>query len=260
MPLTDFKSLSRNKLVLRTLLFIFLASLWEGAGLGNPFFFSRPSAIALKLANWIYTGFILEHFLVTLQEVVLGFIAGFALGIVTGILLGSVKYLARLLDPFQLFLYALPRIALIPLFIVWFGFGLGFKVVVIFFMVYFTVHYIVYYGMRDVDLSLINVLRVMKASKWDIYRKVIFPYITLWIFTCLKITFPLALMGAIVAEFLSANKGLGYVIFRAGSAFDIAGVFAGLVLLGLFAVLVDILLKQVEARVLRWHVGAKAYV
>lgn len=251
--------LERNMLVSRMLFLILIISLWEWAGLTRAFYFSRPSAIVLRITDWIYTGFIIEHFWVTFQEMALGFSLGFILGISTGLLLGSVKFLAQSLDPFLYFLYTLPRIALVPLFIVWFGFGLNFKVATVFFIVYFMIHYFIYYGMKDVDLELVNVLKVMRASKWEIYRKVILPYLTLWIFSSLKVALPRALMGAIVAEYIAATKGLGFIIFKAGDAFDTTGVFAGVVLLGLFSVFLFLFFDQVEKRALRWHVGAKAF-
>ncbi len=228
---------------------------WQFASgrLIKPFWISSPSEIGQQLATWIATGELWVNVEVTLTETVLGFAFGAVAGIVVGLALGLNRRLAAVLDPFIVAFYSLPKIALAPLFILWFGVGLTSKVVLATFVVFFLVFYNTYAGTLAVEQELVDVLRLMGGSRWQIVRKVILPSALIWIFTGMKSSVPYALIGAVVGEMMASNKGLGYLIQAAAGQYDTGGVFAALFVLMIIATGLHELLKQSERRMLRWR-------
>ena len=230
-------------------------SAWQFASgrLIKPFWISSPSEIWAQLATWIATGELWVNVEVTLTETVLGFVFGAVAGIVVGLGLGLNRRLAAVLDPFIVAFYSLPKIALAPLFILWFGVGLTSKVVLATFVVFFLVFYNTYAGVLAVEQELVDVLRLMGGSRWQIVRKVILPSALIWIFTGMKSSVPYALIGAVVGEMMASNKGLGYLIQAAAGQYDTGGVFAALFVLMIIATGLHELLKQSERLMLRWR-------
>lgn len=229
-------------------------SFWEAASgrLIKPFWISSPSAIWAQLAEWIATGDLWLHVRITLTETVAGFVLGACSGVAVGLALGLNKRLAAVLDPFIIAFYSLPKIALAPLFILWFGVGLASKIVMATFVVFFLVFYNTYAGTLAVEQELVDVLRLMGATRGQIVRKVILPSVLLWIFTGMKISVPYALIGAVVGEMMASNKGLGYLIQSAAGQYDTSGVFAALFVLMIIATGLHEMLKQSETLMLRW--------
>lgn len=230
-------------------------SVWQYASgrLIKTFWISRPSDIWQQLVEWVVTGDLWIHLQVTLIETVMGFVFGAVAGILFGLALGLNRRLAAVLDPFIVAFYSLPKIALAPLFILWFGVGLASKVVLATFVVFFLVFYNTYAGTLAVEAELVDVLRLMGASRGQIVRKVILPSALIWIFTGMKSSVPYALIGAVVGEMMASNKGLGYLIQAAAGQYDTGGVFAALFVLMIIATGLHELLKQSERVMLRWR-------
>jgi NitT/TauT family transport system permease protein len=228
--------------------------IWQFASgrLIKPFWISSPLAIWDQLATWIATGDLWLHVEVTLTETLLGFIFGALSGVIVGLALGLNRRLAAILDPFIVGFYSLPKIALAPLFILWFGVGLASKVVMATFVVFFLVFYNTYAGTLAVEQELVDVLRLMGASRRQIVAKVILPSVVIWIFTGMKTSVPYALIGAVVGEMMASNKGLGYLIQAAAGQYDTGGVFAALFVLSIIAMVLHAALKHSERRLLRW--------
>lgn len=228
--------------------------LWEFASgrLIKPFWISSPSEIWRQLSEWVATGELWMHVEVTLTETVMGFGFGAVSGVAVGLALGLNRRLAAVLDPFIIAFYSLPKIALAPLFILWFGVGLTSKVVLATFVVFFLVFYNTYAGTLAVEAELVDVLRLMGARRSQIVRKVILPSALIWIFTGMKSSVPYALIGAVVGEMMASNKGLGYLIEAAAGQYDTGGVFAALFVLMIIATGLHELLKQGERFVMRW--------
>jgi NitT/TauT family transport system permease protein len=218
----------------------------------KPFWISSPLAIADQLGAWIATGELWPHVEVTLTETVLGFIFGALSGVAVGLTLGLNRRMATVLDPFIVALYSLPKIALAPLFILWFGVGLTSKVVLSTFIVFFLVFYNTYAGTLAVEAELVDVLRLMGARPGQIVRKVILPSVLIWIFTGMKVSVPYALIGAVVGEMMASNRGLGYLIQASAGQYDTGGVFAALFVLMIISTVLHGLLKFCEKRMLRW--------
>jgi NitT/TauT family transport system permease protein len=239
----------------RLLIVVAGLSFWQFASgrLIKAFWISSPSEIWKQLVEWVVTGDLWVHLEVTLTETVMGFVFGAVAGVLFGLALGLNRRLAAVLDPFIVAFYSLPKIALAPLFILWFGVGLASKVVLATFVVFFLVFYNTYAGTLAVEQELVDVLRLMGATRWQIVRKVILPSALIWIFTGMKSSVPYALIGAVVGEMMASNRGLGYLIQAAAGQYDTGGVFAALFVLMIIATGLHELLKQSERVMLRWR-------
>ncbi|RZL61121.1 MAG: ABC transporter permease [Variovorax sp.] len=235
-------------------LLVLLLGAWQAASGRwiDPFYISSPSAVAAKLYGWAVDGTLLNSFLYTFQAMAGGFILGSSLGFVVGFTLGRSHVLARLLDPFITAIYCMPKIALAPLLIMWFGIGLASKVAMAALIVFFLVFLNTFAGVRDVQAVHLQSVRIMGASSWQELRLVVIPSAAAWVLTGLKVSVPYALIGAVVGELISSNRGIGFLIGQASGLFDTAGVFAGLTVLALTGIALNSLLKRVEKRALRW--------
>ncbi|MBI3964480.1 MAG: ABC transporter permease [Chloroflexi bacterium] len=232
---------------------------WELASgrLVPAFFTSKPSLVLPTIGRWLQTGFIWEHVLYTTQATVLGFLLGAAGGIVVGLLLGLYENAARVLNPYLTALYSIPKIALAPLFVLWFGLDLAPKVYMAAFIVFFLVFLNAYAGVTNVDPELLEALRLMGASRADELRYVILPATATWIFAGLKTSFPYALHGAVIGEIISSTRGLGYLTMWAKGTYNMTNMFAALVTLMIVAVVLNVGLEWLERRLLRWRVVSR---
>jgi ABC-type nitrate/sulfonate/bicarbonate transport system, permease component len=218
----------------------------------DSFFVSKPSEIWAALLGWVEEGELLESIQATVVATVYGFALGALLGILVGIVLGSSPMLGDIFRPIIISLNAIPRLALVPLFILWFGFGLGSKVALVSIIVFFLVFYSTYEGVRDVEQRLIDVLKVMNASRLTVQLKVRIPSAATWIIQGLRVSVPYALVAAVTAEIIGANTGIGYLIQRSAGNFFTAGVFAGIAVLVVVSVIINALVTVLENRLLRW--------
>lgn len=234
-------------------LIVWLGS-WEmSAGrIIDPFFSSRPSAVGVRFYEWIASGFIWLHLAATVQAMMIGLFIGASLGVLTGFVLGRGEVLSNIFEPFITAVYSLPKLALAPLLILWFGIGLTSKVVLVSLIVYFLVFYNTYAGVRDVDRLYINSLLIMGGNRRDVYTKVIMPSAAVWVFTGFKLAVPYSLIGAIVGELISSDRGLGYTITRSASFFDTTGVLTGLTFIAIIAISINQFLNTLGRWVNRW--------
>src|SRR6476620_6567989 len=233
-----------------------LLLLWQGASglLIDSFFISNPIDVAPRLVGWIGDGSLFLHIWATVYATVMGFIVGAVGGVVLGIWLGVAPFTARLLNPYLNALNALPKVALAPLFVLWFGLGIESKIALAAVLVLFLVFLNTYAGVREVDQDLIDGARLMKATRTQVITKVIIPSAMSWMFAGLKISVPYALIGAVLGEMIAANRGLGYLVQFSGSQFDSAGVFAVLIVIALLAVALNLLVEIVQHRMQQWRI------
>lgn len=231
---------------------LFLAS-WElsSGRVWTEFSVSKPSKVAGRLWDLAGSGELWQHARVTMTETLLGLAIGLAAGVALGLLVANTGRLGKLFLPYIMAMYSLPRVALAPLFIVWFGIGLTAKVVMVITMVLFIAFYNTYEGVRNIDADLLEMSRSMRAPYWQRLRWVILPSITPWLLTSLRLGIGLALIGAVISELVAASEGLGYYIKLSSNLFDTTGVFAGLTAITVIAVLLEQLVVLLERRVLR---------
>ena len=239
---------------LRLALLAVILIVWQVASgtLVPIFFISEPTAIAAQLYIWIADGSLFFHTLITATEAFAGFFLGGALGICTGVLLGRVKLLADLLDPFIMAFYSLPKIALAPLFILWIGIGMDMKIALTAVIVFFLVFLNTYTGVRNVSRELIAILSLMGANERHVLTKVVIPSAITWVFAGLRISVPYALIGAIVGELIASNRGLGYLLTSSAGQFDTSGVFAALIAIMILAFILNTFVKLVEKKAMPW--------
>jgi NitT/TauT family transport system permease protein len=238
----------------RVVLLAALIVLWEIAADRwiDSTFISRPSDIAGRLGEWAGDGTLWANTWITVQEIVYGFLLGAAAGAAAGFVLASMSLAYRVLDPFMMALYSIPKVALAPLFIVWFGIGMHMKVLLAAVTVFFLVFLNTAAGVREVDRGLIDAVRLMGGTGRDVARKVVLPASMTGVLTGLKVAIPYALIGAVIGELVASNRGLGYLINDAAAQFDTAGVFATLVVLSVIASVLNVLVGLIGRRVNRW--------
>jgi sulfonate transport system permease protein len=247
-------------LVLRAVIFAVVIGGWELCArthIVDPFFFGQPSRIVSQLQTWVEhgteAGSLWEQIFVTLQEAVIGFVIGVVLGVVCGIALGRVQLLADVFSPYIKVMNSIPRIVLGSIFILWFGLGSGSKIALAVVLVFFAVFFNAFQGAREVDRNLVANARILGASRRQVTRHVVLPSAMTWIIASMHVSFGFALIGAIVGEFLGAQKGLGLLISQAQGTFNADGVFAAMVIIAIVALAAEGLITLLERRLLAWR-------
>jgi NitT/TauT family transport system permease protein len=213
---------------------------------------SAPTQVWQQLTAWSADGTLWRNTWITMEEVALGYAFGAVTGAVAGFLITSAALLSRVLDPFIMGLYSIPKVALAPLFIVWFGIGLEMKVVLAAATVFFLVFINTAHGVREIDPALLDAARLMGASRRDLLLKVTLPGSMSGVITGLRVAVPYALIGAVIGELVASNQGLGYLINNSASEFDTAGVFAALIVLSVIAAVLNQGVTLLSRRSTRW--------
>lgn len=245
---------SHKTRILQVLLLVIVVCGWQivATTFGTKFWTSSPHDIAGQLYDWGKSGQLWLDLRVTLSEAAIGFLLGGILGGTMGFALGWLRGVGDVLEPFLVALYTLPKIALAPLFLLWFGIGtlnkIVFAAVLVFFMVFFTT----FEGARQIDRDLLENAQVIGANRWQVLTKFVVPHAAVWVFTGLRLGLPYSIIGAVVGEFFAATSGLGYRIKQASELLDTPSVFAGLFVLSVIALGGLQLLTLLEKRLLRW--------
>ena len=233
------------------------------------FFLGNPIVVAGRIWSWfmpidIPANFLFEdglkgradiyqHLGVTLLETVLAFVIGTVAGMASGLWLGLSPQVSAVLDPYIKAANSMSRVILAPIFALWFGLGIWSKVALAFTLVFFIVFFNVYQGVREVSPVLIANARMLGANAKQLLRTVYLPSATSWVFSSLHSSVGLAFVGAVVGEYLGSARGVGYLILQAEGTFDVNTVFAGIVVLTVFALLLDGLVGAIEKRLMTWQ-------
>ncbi|MFZ0488216.1 MAG: ABC transporter permease [Arenicellales bacterium] len=243
-------------LALQVGFFTLATGVWEilsRYGVVDPFFFSRPSDIAVQMWQWVVSGYIWPHLATTLIEAMAAFAIGIVTGVLAGVLLARVELLSAVFDPYIRVFNALPRVILAPIFLIWFGLGMGSKIALGVTLVFFVVFFNTFQGVREVDPVIVNNARMLQASDGQLMRHVYLPSAMAWIFSSLHTSIGFALVGAVVGEYIGAARGIGYVVSHAQGVFDTTGVFAGLLLTSIVVLGIDLAIERLERYLLRWR-------
>ncbi len=217
------------------------------------FFFGRPLEIFARIWQWFASGEIYPHLGVTLFETLVAFAIGTVSGLVIGMWLALSPRLAAICDPYIKAMNSMPRVILAPIFSVWFGLGVWSKVALGVTLVFFIVFFNVYQGVREVSPTVLASARMLGASQRQLLRHVYLPSATSWVFSSLHTSVGLAFVGAVVGEYLGSASGVGYLILQAEGTFDINTVFAGILVLTVFALVLDALVGWIERRLMKWQ-------
>jgi len=240
----------------RMLAIVLLLGLWEVAsrtGLVDPFSASSPSAIATVLAGVFADGSIFRHIEATFSAALLGLALGIVVGVVLGAVAGLFRPIAELIEPVMVLLSAVPRVIFAPLLIIWLGIGISSKVALSFLLVAVLVFFAVYGGIQDTDSRLVDRIRTFGGGTRVLLREVYVPSITGRVLGNLKIAVGFAFTGAVVGEFVASSRGLGYLLMFAQSQYNAALVFALIVLIMVFVLVLFSLTGIIERRALRWR-------
>jgi NitT/TauT family transport system permease protein len=236
------------------ILVAFLIIWWAASGtLVDSVFLSDPISVVRSLYGIVVDGTLWWHLQSTLVEMTLGYVLGVGVGLGLAFLVTSVPLAPQIVRPLMLGVFGIPKVALAPLIIVWFGIYLLPKIVLAASLVLFIVYFNTVAGIFAVNPRMIEVLRVMGASRLALLNKLTLPSSMPYIFTAMRITLPGALIGALIGEFLSSDRGIGYLIAAASSRYDTARVFAGILSLLVFVLLLNALLTRVERFMGRWQ-------
>jgi NitT/TauT family transport system permease protein len=217
------------------------------------FFFGRPLQVIKVVIDWFTSGKIYPHLAITLWETLLAFAIGSVLGLGVGLWLALAPMASAIAEPYITALNAMPRVILAPIFAVWFGLGVLSKVALGVTLVFFIVFFNVYQGVKEVSPVVLANARMLGASRRQLLRSIYLPSATSWVFSSLHTSVGMAFVGAVVGEYLGSAKGVGYLILQAEGVFDINTVIAGIVVLTLFALILDFIVTKIEARLLVWR-------
>jgi len=239
----------------------------------TAFFFGEPLIVMQRIWQWFTVGSgsldvgfgdatwftltfpaeIYSHLLVTLTETVLAFGIGTVSGLAIGLWLALTPMAAAILDPYIKAANSMPRVILAPIFAMWFVLGIWSKVALAVTLVFFIVFFNVYQGVKEVSPIILANAKMLGANGKQLLRRVYLPSATSWVFSSLHTSVGLAFVGAIVGEYLGSARGVGYLILQAEGTFDINTVFAGIVVLTAFALILDTLVGLIEKRLMKWQ-------
>lgn len=228
---------------------------WELASgpVVSEIFASSPTAIFVELVDGFTNRDLLWHAQVTALEAVMGFVLGATAGVALALVLVSLPRVYAIVEPIVLAVYGIPKIALAPLFIVWFGLGISSKVAIAGFMVFFIVFMSTIAALSRTNPRVVQIARMMGASHRDVLWKVRLPSAAPYILTSLKVVVPIAIIGAVVGEFISSQRGLGFWITRATLSFNTSSAFAGILVLMALVLFLNAIVTYADRHLLPWR-------
>jgi len=233
-----------------------LVALWQWAaqaGHLNPLYMPAPSAVAATLVQLFVQGTIWPHLYATFAAALGGLAIGLGLGAALGAAAALTPLIGDLLEPVMIGLNAVPRVVLAPLFVIWFGIGLGSKVALAVMLVAVLIFFTVFTGIREVDKKLVERVATLGGGWRDLLREVYLPSVVAWVLGNLKVAVGFAFTGAVVGEFVASTRGLGYLLSFAQSNYNAALMIALIALIMGFVLLIFALTGWLERRLLRWR-------
>lgn len=217
------------------------------------FILPAPSAIAVSLYSGIASGLFVTNFLVTAFQTIAGFLLAAVIGTAIGAVVAQFKIIERIVYPWLVALQTLPKIAIAPLIIIWAGYGIGSKIIIVALVAIFPVLVNTIMGLKSCDQGKLDLMRSLGAGRWETFRTVRLPNAMPFIFAGLNVAIVLAILGSIVGEFVGSKAGLGNLILEANFQFDVARIFAVLVVLGVFGVVLSLIMRIAQSHFLFWN-------
>jgi NitT/TauT family transport system permease protein len=227
-------------------------SMWLGT-----YWIGSPWGVVTRFYAGVMNGTLIHHGSFTFAEAIIGFVLGAIPAALLPFLLRRLPIVTAILDPFMVGGYGAPKLALAPLFILWFGIGIESKIALVAITVFFIVYFSALAGVRALDTKLVQMAQVAGANERDVARHIVFPGAVPYIFTGFRIAMPYSI-GAVVAEIISANRGLGYLVQLSAMNFDTTGVFVALIAVTLIVFVCNSAVDISERRLLRWRPASDA--
>jgi NitT/TauT family transport system permease protein len=244
----------RSVLAYQLLFGLLLLAAWQLASgrLIREMFVSSPTAVARELVDLFVSGAIWIHLQTTLLEFGIGYLVGALCGIAVGAVLGRSAFISAVTQPYIMAFYSIPKVALAPLFIIWFGIGINSKIAMVASFTMFLVFVNTFFAIRSINEHFVNLARLMGASNITLLRRILLPSAAPGILLGLRTSIPYGMIGAVVGEFMASNRGLGFLIYSKSQLFDAAGMFAAIVVLVAIVVGLTQIVERLERRVARW--------
>ena len=246
-------------IAMRVLFLLSLLAIWQGAvaaGFADAAFVSTPVSVGQSLWSLFRGGEVFPHLGTTLLEIMIAFSSSVVLGIASAVVLDRNDWLNRIIAPFLTALNSMPRIALGPLFVLWFGIGIASKVVLAFSLGYFIMLLSTLGGLKNVDRDLLLMSRLFGASELRLFRHVRLPWALPSIFAGLKLTLIYCSAGAVIGEMIAARSGLGLLVQTFSGLFDVAGVMALILIVACMVMVFTSMLDLMERRLFEWSKGS----
>jgi NitT/TauT family transport system permease protein len=237
------------------LLAVAVIAVWEGACRLfeiSPLVLPAPGAIAVRLYTLVASGDIWPHLWATVAEILSGFALGVLAGLVIGAMISLIPVVERLIYPYLVALQTLPKVAIAPLFIIWFGYGMTSKVVITALVCFFPILVSVVAGFHATDRDQLDMMKAFGATEWQTLLRLRIPSSLVLIFAGVEIAAVLAVIGAIVGEFVGAQVGLGYLIVALNFSLDVPGVFAVLIVLSVIGLVMHGAMRFAAHRYIFW--------
>lgn len=250
---------TRSIIAMRVVFLIVILTTWQGAvavGIADAAFVSTPTSVAWSLWQLFKDGEIVPHLRTTLLEVLIAFASSVVFGVASAVVLDRNDGLNRIVSPFLTALNSMPRIALGPLFILWFGIGIASKVVLAFSLGYFIMLLSTLGGLKNVDRDLLLMSRLFGASEFGLFRHVRLPWALPSIFAGLKLSLVYCTAGAVIGEMIAAKSGLGLLVQTFSGRFDVAGVMALILVVAVMVMAMTSIMDLIERRLLEWSRGS----
>lgn len=251
------RAIEPRHLTIHLAIFVGLIALWEyvtWAGIADPLISPRPSAVVEAFWRiYVVQANIWYHLYITMTEVLVGFFAGSILGVGLAVVVGSSSVMREYLKPYIIVLEATPRIAVGPLIIAWLGFGWSSKIGIVMLVCFFAPFINTLTGMMNVDGDKLQMFRAMRASRWQIFTKLMLPDAMPVIMAGLRLAMAAALGGALVAEFISANEGMGVLLNRYTASLNMSSSFACLLTLTALGFVIFRSMEAVDNRIVFWR-------
>ena len=228
-------------------------AVWSYTDWISPLFFSGPSAIAKAFWTSLTKGNLLADLSFSGKNFAIGFGIALIAGVVLGVIIGWYRRVRLILDPFLNALYAAPRIAMMPLIIIWFGIGMWSKVFIVFLSAFFPILVNTVAGIRNMDRDLLRAARAFCASDWQIFKTLAIPGSVPFILTGVRQGVAVGLIGVVVGEMLGSSEGVGFMVAYGGQTFQTDTLFVGFVIIACAGILLTSLAERLERRFSRWR-------
>ena len=249
-----WRSIRWRTFVDRVLVLILILAGWQiGSALVGTYWLSSPWATISRFVAQIINGELIWHAGYTLGEAAAGTLVGGLPAVLLPFLLRRHPIIIAILDPFMVGGYGAPKLAFAPLFILWFGIGVESKIALVASVVFFIVYFATLSGVRALDAKLVQMAQIVGASERQVARHIVMPGAVPSIFAGLRIAVPYAIGAAVIAELISSNRGLGYLVQTGAMNFDTTSVFAAIVAATLVVHAANWLMNLIEALLLRWR-------
>jgi NitT/TauT family transport system permease protein len=247
-------SIRRRTVMDRLLVAVALIAIWQiGSLLVGIYWLSSPWAVTTRFAEQIISGELIRHAGYTLGEAAAGTFIGGVPAVLLPFLLRRHPIIVAILDPFMIGGYGAPKLAFAPLFILWFGIGDESKIALVASVVFFIVYFATLAGVRALEPKLVQMAQILGASEGHVARSIVMPNAVPNIFAGFRITVPYAIASAVIAELISSNRGLGYLVQTGAMNFDTTSVFAAIVAATLLVHAANALMTALEALLMRWR-------